>query len=201
MSPVPTTLDRDSWLLTSINAAVIVTDLDGTVTYWNAAAEQLYGYSADQMLGSSATDTMVRVADRGRIASLRTRLLAGEQIVHELAVLCRDGSTRWMRVSDSPLRQDGDVVGTVGVHIPAGELAVAHEPAGEVGLRVAYADTSFAGDAGLDSTHAHHPGQDTALCHIPIVPGVGTWPPTQATLCPDCQQRAAGPPGKPRSAQ
>ncbi|HNN93013.1 MAG TPA: PAS domain-containing protein, partial [Pseudomonadota bacterium] len=38
-------------ILSSIRDAVILTDAHGIVTYWNTAATQLFGWSADEMLG------------------------------------------------------------------------------------------------------------------------------------------------------
>ncbi len=38
-------------LLGQVHNAVIATDLDGTVTYWNSYAEQLYGWDADEIMG------------------------------------------------------------------------------------------------------------------------------------------------------
>jgi PAS domain S-box-containing protein len=38
-------------LLASVNEAVLAVDLDSHVLYWNAGAERLYGYSADEVMG------------------------------------------------------------------------------------------------------------------------------------------------------
>ena len=119
------------------------------------------------------------------------RLVAGEQIVHEFPVLCLDGRTRPMRISSSPLRRDGRVVGIVGVHIPMEDASrpLGRVPA-EIGLHVAYEDAARAQPRVGSYTHAHRPGQALALCLMPIMAGVGAWPPTQGALCPDCQQAA-----------
>ena len=45
-----------SRLLQRLPAAVIVTDDDGTVSYWNERASALYGYSAEEALGREVTD-------------------------------------------------------------------------------------------------------------------------------------------------
>ncbi len=40
-------------LLNAVVQAVIATDLDGVVTYWNRCAERLYGWAAEEALGRS----------------------------------------------------------------------------------------------------------------------------------------------------
>jgi len=43
-------------LLDTVTPAVIATDLEGCVTYWNRFAEQLYGWSAKEALGRHVLD-------------------------------------------------------------------------------------------------------------------------------------------------
>lgn len=42
-------------IVTSSNEAIIGKTLDGIVTSWNPAAEAIYGYSAEEMIGHSLT--------------------------------------------------------------------------------------------------------------------------------------------------
>jgi len=51
---------RDAQLLSKLSAAVICSDMDGIVTYWNEAATRLYGYSAEERLGKLAIFEGVR---------------------------------------------------------------------------------------------------------------------------------------------
>jgi PAS domain S-box-containing protein len=43
---------RQSMLPGAAQVAIIATDLSGTVTYWNPFAEELYGWSSDEVLGN-----------------------------------------------------------------------------------------------------------------------------------------------------
>ncbi|MDQ1628728.1 MAG: hypothetical protein QOI54_2472 [Actinomycetota bacterium] len=191
MSPDAVPAGRDSWLLESMAVAVIAADLEGVVTYWNAAAERLYGYSAEEMLGSPAFAAMVRPVDAGQAAALRARLFAGEQIVHEFPVLCRDGRTRRMRVSSSPLRAEGKVVGILGVHMAeAGVEREAQDPLETADLLVGYADTSLARERAAGFAHAYLLGRRFALCRMPIVPSGQDWPPGQGLVCQTCLRAA-----------
>ncbi len=44
-----------SQLLDSVRESVVATDLDGRVIYWGKGAEDLYGYTADEVVGESIT--------------------------------------------------------------------------------------------------------------------------------------------------
>ena len=47
-------------LLDAVAHAVIATDLEGTVLYWNRVAEELYGWSASEIVGRGAGATCAR---------------------------------------------------------------------------------------------------------------------------------------------
>ena len=42
-------------LIDSSNDAIVTKGLDGIITGWNAAAEVMYGYSAEEMIGKSVS--------------------------------------------------------------------------------------------------------------------------------------------------
>ena len=42
-------------MIDSSSDAIVATDLDGTITGWNAAAEVMCGYSAEEIVGKSAS--------------------------------------------------------------------------------------------------------------------------------------------------
>ena len=50
------TLRSQANLLDAVEQAVIVTDLDGTIVYWNRFAETLYGWSAPEVIGRNILD-------------------------------------------------------------------------------------------------------------------------------------------------
>jgi PAS domain S-box-containing protein len=67
--------------------AIIIHDLEGRVSFWNAAAERLFGYEAAEIVGSSATliapperqqelrETLDSIRRRGRVEHLETQRL------------------------------------------------------------------------------------------------------------------------------
>ncbi len=92
--------------------AIVARSLDGRVISWNAGAERLLGYTAEEMLGASF-DAIVpreRIADT---AALFERVTRGESIKQHDAVRVRkDGSHVDVRVDMAPIRDAaGDVIG------------------------------------------------------------------------------------------
>ena len=63
-----------SQLLDSVQESVIATDLDGDVNYWGRGAQELYGYSADEVIGKCVTiivDPLEKKSERGKTAAGR----------------------------------------------------------------------------------------------------------------------------------
>jgi PAS domain S-box-containing protein len=107
-------------LVTDPGAAIIAVDLQGRVTNWAGAAETLYGWPRDDVLGRRLADLLVPDAQRGSSEEIVSRLLRGEPWQGEFPVRRRDGSVFTAWVSDTPLRDaDGRVVGAVGVSLDA----------------------------------------------------------------------------------
>jgi two-component system, sensor histidine kinase and response regulator len=97
--------------------AVITVDLDGAITSWNAGAERLYGYTAQEMVGS--TQSAASPADPGcpDAERLMPRLLSGEHVtVRALPRRRRDGSRIYVDLSAAPLRDEADrVIGATSI--------------------------------------------------------------------------------------
>jgi PAS domain S-box-containing protein len=75
----------------------VVTEQDGTVTAWNAAAEKLFGWTAREMIGRSFLDLLVvdgtRPDLRGPLAELVSRDAADfPLVVEDMRVMRRDGT-------------------------------------------------------------------------------------------------------------
>lgn len=90
--------------------AIISRAPDGRVTSWNPAAERLYGYSSDEMMGAML-DHLEPSELAGEAASLFTRALAGEEI-HDFETqrVCKDGRVIDVALTISPIHDAGGVV-------------------------------------------------------------------------------------------
>jgi PAS domain S-box-containing protein len=122
-------LRSDAALLDAISAAVIATDLDGRIFYWNRAAEVLYGYPRERMLGANVMDLFVLPDDRSTAEDIMKAVLAGEHWRGEFPVRRGDGRTIRVRITDSPLYADGTVIGVVGVADDVSETRAAYAAA------------------------------------------------------------------------
>jgi PAS domain S-box-containing protein len=99
-----------------VNQAVIATDLDGIIVYWNRFAEQLYGWPASEVLGQQVLEVTPSRLSQSQAAAVFHRLQRGETWSGELLVRRRDGSEFTALVTDAPLLDaNGAVVGIVGV--------------------------------------------------------------------------------------
>src|SRR5665213_1843958 len=111
---------RSSGLLDALGGAVIGTDLDGRIFYWNSAAEGLYGYSREQMLGGNVMDLFVDLRDRPDAEAIMATLRTGQSWTGEFAVRIADGSMLTVHTTDWPLRWDGAICAIIGVADIAG---------------------------------------------------------------------------------
>ena len=69
----------DVALLDAIAAAVVATDTTGTIFYFNRAAEQLYGYSREQMLGANVMELLVEPVDQISAEEIMSSVLSGHR--------------------------------------------------------------------------------------------------------------------------
>lgn len=109
-------------VLASIGQAVITTDLDGIVVDWNPAAEELYGWTAEEAIGRkiqelTATDKVNGTAEE-IMAALRQRTTwTGGTPVYR-----KDGTVFPALVTSSGIYRDGDLVGVVSVSTNLGKV-------------------------------------------------------------------------------
>jgi PAS domain S-box-containing protein len=99
-------------IVASSEDAIVSKDLNGIVTSWNAAAERIFGYSAEEMIGHSITKIIPPELydDETRILSTITR---GEHIEQfETVRLKKNGELVEVSLTVSPVRDaSGNIVG------------------------------------------------------------------------------------------
>jgi PAS domain S-box-containing protein len=112
---------RPSW---AEGAARIETDQAGVIIAWNPAAEALYGYPAEEVLGRPVISVVVPVRAQRQAAAIMEALAAGSSWEGEFDVRRRDGRVLRVVVHDAPLLSaDGEVIGVVGYSLPAADSA------------------------------------------------------------------------------
>src|SRR5438067_3226162 len=99
-------------IVESLSDPVFSTALDGTIESWNAGAELLYGYRADEIVGKSGR-ILVPPERVGEIEEILARVRIGEAIKQFETVRRRkDGANFEVSLSISPVRRsDGEIVG------------------------------------------------------------------------------------------
>ena len=122
LAPGASLLDQPEWLrvtLSSIGDAVVAADADGGVTFLNAAAQSLTGWTQAEAAGAplEAVFRAINEETREAVESPAARALREGVVVglsnHSLLV-ARDGTTRTIDDSAAPIRNEaGDVAGVV----------------------------------------------------------------------------------------
>ena len=99
-------------IVESSDDAIIGIDLDGTVMTWNAAAERIYGFTAEEAVGRSITQ-FIPDHEAPNEHALIQRVIAGEMVAHhETTRRARDGSLFDVSLTISPIRDEsGNVIG------------------------------------------------------------------------------------------
>ena len=92
--------------------AIATKNLDGIIQTWNASAEKLFGYRADEIIGKSVTTLIPpeRLHEEGEILSRLRRGLPAERL--ETIRLKKDGTPIPVSVTVSPIKTpEGEVIG------------------------------------------------------------------------------------------
>ena len=102
-------------LLQSSPMAIIAIDSDGNVTFWNAAAEKMFGWKEKEAIGRFLPFVPVRVKSEHH--ALRNRVLSGE-VFHDVEALRqkKDGSDIYISISTVPLKDStGSISGIMSI--------------------------------------------------------------------------------------
>jgi PAS domain S-box-containing protein len=99
-------------IVESSEDAIVSKTLDGVITSWNAGAERLFGYSADEIVGRPIL-TLIPPDRHSEEDEIIGQLRAGKRVKHFETVRRRkDGSEIPVSLSVSPIRRaDGTVIG------------------------------------------------------------------------------------------
>ena len=99
-------------IVDSAEDAILAKDLDGKILYWNAAAERMYGYSAEEAVGKSIS-LLVPPEREDEVSRILETVARGERLERfETISRTRDGRMIDVLLTVSPIRSpDGRVVG------------------------------------------------------------------------------------------
>jgi diguanylate cyclase (GGDEF)-like protein/PAS domain S-box-containing protein len=115
-------------MLDAIAQAVVALDLTGSITYWNAAAETCYGWSAREAIGRNAAELIAPDLTDAEAEAVFEHLVAGESWQRESSVRRRDGTRFPALLVDSGFyTETGELVGIIGVTTDLTELKAAEQ--------------------------------------------------------------------------
>ncbi|MGE5204650.1 MAG: PAS domain S-box protein [Chlamydiota bacterium] len=93
----------------------IVWSREFRVMSWNPAAEQIFGFSAEEAMGQHPYDLIVPADNKGRVDAIFSRLLQGDATAHSTNEnLTKDGRVITCHWTNTPLKEsDGTVMGVL----------------------------------------------------------------------------------------
>ncbi|MEY2476895.1 MAG: diguanylate cyclase [Actinomycetota bacterium] len=110
-------------VLGDVSDAVIVTDLDFHIRSWNEAAERLYGWAEDEVLGKHVADVIPWAGEHDSLNTAMEALEESGRWCGEGQQVGRDGSIIQVIASTSMVRDEGgDAIGVVSVNRAADAL-------------------------------------------------------------------------------
>ena len=105
-----------AYLLHTVEQAVIATDLEGRVIFWNRYAEQIYGWAAGEALGQIVFDMFPAWTLEKHGGEIAARMRSGESWSGEMLTGRRDGTEFHAMVRAAPIHDEhGNVSGMVGI--------------------------------------------------------------------------------------
>src|SRR4051812_2132444 len=102
--------------------AVIATDLEGRVVFWNAVAERMYGWKWQEALGRQTLQLNVPASARSSASKIMDQLREKKSWSGEFPVRHRDGTQFIAAVTVKPMEDEkGNLIGMIGISRPKDE--------------------------------------------------------------------------------
>lgn len=116
MSSIDEIVRRRAEAVTGAAGAVIATDVHGRVLHWNQAAEELYGWKSEEVLGLNIVDVTPAIMSQPEAAQIMKMLRSAECWTGTFKVRDKGGATFAVDVTDTPIMDRyGKLIGIIGV--------------------------------------------------------------------------------------
>ncbi|HUP45058.1 MAG TPA: PAS domain S-box protein [Thermoanaerobaculia bacterium] len=113
-------------LLDSVREAVVATDTQGRITFWNRFAEELYGWKREEVVGRNFLELVPAAASTEEAAAIFEAMRRGESWSGELVEQTRSGREFSALVTNSPIFDaEGRPIGIIGVSQDITEIRAA----------------------------------------------------------------------------
>ena len=113
-------------MVENLSEIIYVLDGDGRISYVSPAVHAIAGYDPEEVLGRTFTD-LIHHEDTPRVTDAFVQTLNGGSEPLEFQVLTAGGGIIWVRSSNSPVFENGDLVGVRGVLMDITDLKSAQE--------------------------------------------------------------------------
>jgi PAS domain S-box-containing protein len=102
-------------LFDDIATVICTVNLKGIITYTNKHTEKITGYTVKELVGKRFFN-IIAPESRNKVKDAFRKLKIGRKIrPYELVILDRDGTHIYLKVSSSPIKHNGRVIGMLGV--------------------------------------------------------------------------------------
>jgi PAS domain S-box-containing protein len=91
----------------AVGQALVATNLDRSITYWNAAAEQMLGWKAEEVIGRDFYEIASADEFSSEMSAIGTKVRQGESWSGEFQLKHKDGRTVPVLMSVSPVLDEG----------------------------------------------------------------------------------------------
>ncbi len=103
-------------LLDIVDQAVIATNKEGEIDYWNKAAQQLFGWSSDEVMGKNILEVTPSVENVEKSHFIIEQLSKGKEWSGEIKLRKKNGTIFPAYVHDIPiLNSKGEITGLIGI--------------------------------------------------------------------------------------
>jgi diguanylate cyclase (GGDEF)-like protein/PAS domain S-box-containing protein len=103
-------------IVDAVGQAVVVSNTEGHITYWNKAAEEIYGWTAEEAIGQLVFNVLAASHDTQRARGITELVGSGITWSGESPVKRKDGTEFPAYFTVSPIRDtEGEIVGIIGV--------------------------------------------------------------------------------------
>jgi PAS domain S-box-containing protein len=109
-------------LLDNTEDAIVALDAEWFVTVWNAGAERLYGWTAEEVLGRHTLEVARLEMSQEERTGVRLAVAERGRWRGEVVAYGKDGAPRWVELITVALRDTrGEITGYLGIHRDVGE--------------------------------------------------------------------------------
>lgn len=102
----------------SFSISIISTDLKQNILFWNRGAEKIFGYKADEIIGSQKTDILYPDEEtKDEINKIKSIIFKNKQPINlEVRELTKDGRMLWINLNLAPrFDAQGHIIGLLGI--------------------------------------------------------------------------------------